>query len=327
MAESTAMVRYEGLSCYTANLAGYLAAEWSATTLIACSIRLAVRADLPGGQLAFSHHARPLDWLLDGTRLEYAAAATPAAALREISRELNMYGRVIVVTNNPALPWAPSGKAAPHWVLIDGKRGCDWRVSDSFSGLMPAGPQEPFTGWLTREQLSFAMDLPAWSPEQRQRNMLAFGYPVPLPRGRLARAPRAMWLRRVALGGLAAVPPPVLRGQWLTRDADIFPFLAERLADAAVISRCLDDCWAAAGHRAFAYRWRLATRADGPSERQRIALALKQWEQLPRVLRFASEASRRGHSRPSLLQSVFAALLAAETGLPMPGHNAADGGG
>jgi hypothetical protein len=326
MTESTAMMGYDGLSCYTANLAGYLAAEWSAATLIARSVRLAVRADLPGGQLAFSHHAQPLDRLPDGARLEYAAAVTPAAALREIACELDMYGRVIVVTNNPALPWAPDGDAAPHWMLIDGKRGRDWRVCDSFSGLMPAGPQEPFTGWLTREQLSVAMDLPTWSPEQRQRNMLAFGYPVPLPHGELAQVPRAMWLRRVAPSASAAAPPAVLRGRWLTRDAEIFPFLAERLADAAVASRCLDDCWAAAGHRAFAYRWRLATGADGAAERRRIAVALKQWEQLPRVLRFAAEASRRGRSRPSLLQFVFAGLLAAETGLPVPGRDASDGG-
>lgn len=315
--------RFAGLSCYTANLAGYLDAELAdVDAYLARSVRLAVRIDLPSGRLAFSHHRYPLDRMPDGTRLRYTTLP-PRAALVALADELSRRGRVLVVTDGSRLPWSPSrhrGAAAPHWLLVTGRRGHSWHVIDAFAGLLPGGEQRPYVGWLSTGQLSHAMALPErWSAEQHARNTLAFGFPVavPDPAGPL-------WLRRELQ---AAKPdtgeptgptgPAELAGDWLVGDEQVLPFLAEYLTTSGPeAARHLDDLWTSAAHRVFRYRW-LCSRPDLPeAQRQEYRTAAAAWEQLPKVLRFALDSARRGRSRPELLRRTFAHLLEVDATSP-----------
>lgn len=308
--------RFAGLSCYTANLAGYLDAELpDVDGYLARSVRLAVRVDLPAGRLAFSHHGYPLDRTPDGGRLRYATLP-PRAALVGLADELARHGRVLVVTDGSRLPWSPSrhrGAGAPHWVLVTGRRGHSWHVIDAFAGLLPGGEQRPYVGWLSAAQLTNAMVLPdRWSAEQQLRNSLAFGFPVavPDPAG-------PVWLRREPAAapsiGLAAPPTPdrpsALPGTWLVGDRDVLPFLADRFVTSAVAARHLDDLWTSAAHRAFRYRW-LCAQPDLPEAlRRRYRDARAAWERLPGALRFAVDSAGRGRARPTLLRRTFDHLL------------------
>ncbi|HXM58427.1 MAG TPA: hypothetical protein VOB72_23710 [Candidatus Dormibacteraeota bacterium] len=296
---------WRGLSCYTANLAGYLAAEWDARSLLARSVRLAVRLDRLTGTLAFSHHAPALDRLPDGTRLRYAPAESPAAALAALAEELAGFARALAVVDTARLPWSPAygGESAPHWLLIDGREGGRWHVADLFSGLLPAGEQRPHAGWMDSRQLRDAVTLPArWRPEQDVRNSLAFGDPVPVPA-----EPGALTLHRFAADAADGAGP----GEgWLVGDRDALPFLADFLAaQGAAAVRYREDVWAVAGHRAFVYRWRLATTGGRPEADRR---ALAQWERLPRLLHIALESALRRRPRPTLVRSAFQELLRVE---------------
>jgi hypothetical protein len=304
-----------GLSCYTANLYHYLAAEWDAAAIIAGSIRLAVRFQPPDG-LAFSHHEPSLDRLPDGTYLRYAGGPTPAAVAPDLAAEIAEHGRVLVVADSARLAWSltRAGPSAPHWLLIDDHDGTRWHVVDGFTALLPAGEQLPYRGWLSTAQLAEVMTLPGrWDPVLHLRNVLAFGSPVEVP------PTPAVWLRRGCEPPCpdADVVAPGHDGAasgWLSGDRQVLP----RLADAVVRSgvarwRHLDDLWAAAGHRCFAYRWRLA----GAHEAARPALqaALARWEQLPRLVRVAAESAQRGRPRASLVRMALLELLRAEEDL------------
>jgi hypothetical protein len=304
--------RFAGLSCYTANLAGYLDAELSDVDgYLARSVRLAVRTDLPSG-LAFSHHRYPLDLMPDGTRLRYTTLP-PRAALVGVADELSRRGRVLVVTDGSRLPWSPSrhrGIAAPHWLLVSGRRGHSWHVLDSFAGLLPGGEQRPYVGWLSTAQLSHAMALPDdWTAEQHHRNSLAFGFPVAVPH-----PVGPMWLRREPVA--TAPGPAELTGTWLIGDEDALPFLADYFADSPhEAARHLDDVWTLAAHRVFLYRW-LSTRPYLPDAvRRRYTTASAPWQRLPSALRFAVDSARRGRSRLSLLRQTFVHLLETDPGL------------
>lgn len=305
------MRQASGLSCYTANLAGYLACELpDVGRWLAESVRLAVRTDLPGGELAFSHHSYPLDRLADGARLRYATAADAADVVAGLTAELRGHGRVLVVTDSARLPWSPAlgaGPPAPHWLLVDASRDDGWQVHDAFAGLLAAGQQRPHTGWLsTAGLLSAMLPPPRWSAEQQRRNTLAFGFPVPVPAGSARQ-----WLRRVPDDSLAAELP----GSWLV-DADaVLPFLAALVAgQPEQVARYLDDLWSAAAHRVFRYSW-LARRPGGSAaERDRLAAAGDAWARLPAALRFAVDSARRGRPRASLVAATFEHLLQIELG-------------
>jgi hypothetical protein len=292
-----------GLSCYTGCLAAYLAGDGiDAAELLADSIRLAVRIDLPDGALAFSHHRVALNRLPDGTELSYATADA-AEAIALIAEELAATGRVIVVVNNAELPWSPSygcGPTAPHWLLVDGRCGDRWHVLDPFSGLLPSGEQEPFTGWLPTQSLLDAAIVPRpWTPEQHRRNELAFGFPVRMPSG-----PGVTCLRRSPPSDDSPLP-----GRWLLSYAETLPFLTayfgEHLTRSTSVS---DDVWAVAQHHAFRHHW-LARQGD--SERH-LAFA-DAWSALPQALRFATESAARGRARVGLLNTTLDYLLVLET--------------
>jgi hypothetical protein len=292
-----------GLSCYTSNLHRYLDAEWDGDAFIARSVRLAARVDLGDGGMAFSHHAPGLDRLPDGSRLAYSAAESPGVALPALTAELDRYGRVLVVVDSTRLPWsvAQGCPATPHWLLVEGTGEAGWRVRDEFSALLPAGMQLPYEGTLTTPELCDAMKLPdRWSPEQDRRNALAFGGEVTVPRY------PALWLQRAAD---TRVPPSAV-GHWLTGDEAVLTYLIGRGPDDAMTAH-FEDIWAAAGHRVFAYRWRLAG-APTEAERPALRMALAAWENLPRLLRFAVECAERGRPRRGLITTTLLALLSVE---------------
>ena len=304
--------RFVGLSCYTGNLACYMAAEFPGTDAqLARSIRLAVRTDASDGRLAFSHHRHPLDCLPDGTRLRYAAAADRAVAAAELANEMADRGRVLVVTDNARLPWSPSyrgGPAAPHLLLVDGHDHDHWHVADAFSGLMADGEQSPFAGWLSTEALLSAMVPPAtWSDEQKRRNELAFGFPVTVPA-----AGALWWLRRDDDDGSHAHLP----GDWLLEDRHALPFLADYVAaHPTAAERHLDDLWSAARHRVFAHRWHQRAGGLAADERALLEAAACAWDALPRAVRFIVDSARRGRPRDSLVHTTFDHLLACELAL------------
>lgn len=282
--------RFAGLSCYTSNLVSYLATEFATTPRdFADSVRFAVRIDLDGGDLAFSHHREPLNRLPDGTWLGYACG-TPEAAVAGLDAELGRHGRVLVATDAAALDWAPAartGRSAPHWVLVDGRRTGEWHVVDAFEGLLDGGEQVPYAGWLPADRLLDAMTPRApWTRHQRLRNELAFGFANPVPAG-------PHWLSR------RSAPPPDPRrlpGDWLF-DGDALTGLAELIAaDPEVGERHLPDLWAAAQHHLFRHR----TRGDAGAE--------SAWAALPQAVRFAVDSARRGRPRTSLLFTTFANL-------------------
>jgi hypothetical protein len=313
------MTSYDGLSCYTANLAAYAAVLFSGADpcrWLAESIRLAVRADLPDGELAFSHHAYPLDRLPDGSRLRYASAPTADLAKTGLTRELERHGQVLVVADNSRLPWSPaagSGQAAPHWVLVTDRAGQVCQIRDTFSGLLPAGEQQPYAGPLPVPALLEAMrPPPAWSGAQQRRNALAFGFPVPAPANGTWQ-----WLRRSAPASeqAPAAGPPGLPGTWLTDDGAVLPFLATLVAgQGGHAARYLDDLWSAAGHRVFKYRWLASRPGLAEAERDRLTAAAAAWGRLPVALRFAVESARRGQRRVSMVTTMFAHLGDIEAG-------------
>jgi hypothetical protein len=298
-----------GLSCYTAALHRYLAAEWDATAILARSVRLSVRAGEDGSLLAFSHHHPSLDLLPDGSRLRYAGAGSGAgsgrAALAGVAAELDRHGRAIVVTDSGRLPWSITygGPSSPHWLLVEGHDARGWRVVDDFTALHPDGEQLPHTGWLDDAGLAEAMNLPArWpQPAHRMRNALAFGATVAVTPG------RALWLRRSSAPAAPIRPNPD-GGSWRAGEADALTFLIDRAtADERIVTEHLDDLWAAAGHQAFACRWRL-DQPRGELERARLAAAHDRWSALPRVLRVAVESAARGRPRISLVRATLVEL-------------------
>lgn len=284
-----------GLSCYTANLHAYLAAEWDATALVADSVRLAVRDG--GGPLVFSHHAPPLDRLPDGSRLAYAGTDSPADARSRLAAELDARSRVLVLVDHARLPWSATygGRSAPHWLLLDGRRGTGWHAVDTFRAVLPDGAeQRGYRGPVDTAALTVPLE---WTPAQQRRTTLAFGAPVPVP------AAAHVWLRRVPDG--RAGPGPAGVDRWVTGRAAL-DLIAERLtAPEARLDAHLDDLWAAAGHHCFAYGRRLAGTGDGPAK-DALAAAGAAWGRLPKLLRVAAESAARGRPRPALVRAALA---------------------
>jgi hypothetical protein len=285
----------EGLSCYTANLAVYLGPD--ALDRIARSIRLAVRTDLGDDLLAFSHHRTPVD---EG-RLAYRGAGDTATALDAIAVEIEHAGGCLVVANTGHLDWSSAGHEgqAPHFLLVDDRRGDEWHVVDRFAALLPSGGgQEPFTGWISTAALARALTpIVPLPPEQRLRNELAFGFPRPLPRDG-----DYQWLERID----RPEPEAELEGEWLTETDAALELLGEFWAALDRLPerlRLLDDLWAAAQHHVFRYDRLLAA-----EEHPVLDDARRAWRDLPMALRFAVDSAARGRHRPTLVAGTFDAL-------------------
>ncbi|MGA5170063.1 MULTISPECIES: hypothetical protein [Streptomyces] len=298
-----------GLSCYTENLAAYLAARAPGSTdLLARSVRLAV--DPVTGR--FSHHDRALNNLPGGRRLGYRGAPDAETALAGITAELDRLGRVLVVADSGALPWlsgAPD-EHAPHLVLVDGRtpEGA-WHVVDGFSALFDGGAsQEPFSGELSADEFTALLGFPRGLSEvHRTRNALAYGFPVAPPPYETYQ-----WLAEEPGSTDERLPG----GPWLTGAGALEETARLLLADLGDggARGVLEDVWAAAQHHLFRDAHLLAAADDAlsPAERDAIGTTTAKWRELPRLLRFAANSARRGRPRPSLVGGAFTALAEAE---------------
>ncbi|MEU4129899.1 hypothetical protein [Streptomyces wuyuanensis] len=296
------------LSCYTTNLLAYLTPDVpDIRRRLAQGVRLAVRVDLPPGELAFSHHPR-VDTTEDGRELAYRAAADWPTARGALLDLLHREQRVLAVGNTRHLPWAPAhGQAdAPHWLLIRDHRDGRWLLADHFTALTPFGDQDPYLGWVDDTELATALTpLPHPPQEVARRDELALGRQIPVPP-----AGQYRWLAWAPATDDGAAPGP---GTWtldlersLARIADVLQ------DDSTALARYVDDLWAAARHHT--YRLAFAV-ADGTLHPEPAAAASVAWGELPRTLRFAAQCAARGRPRPGVVDRCIEQLLTAQSAL------------
>ncbi|WP_197287470.1 hypothetical protein [Streptomyces apocyni] len=288
------------LSCYTTNLVSYLR-PWipDVDVRLAHAVRLSVRTDAPGGELAFSHHGR-IDRTPDGQQLGYRGSGNWAYAKAALDRELALNGRVLACGNTRYLSWSPAFGLVdvPHWVLLERAAGGRWRLTDHFSALLPQGEQRPFAGTLDDDELRAALTpVGRQVPEYALRDTFALGEAVPVSSPMEYR-----WLVREPV--TAAHPR---RGTWVSEPLAVLSFLGERLSqDADALARNADDVWAAARH----HQHRLAVLAEAGLLSPSIAAeAAASWGELPRSLRFAVVSGQRGRPRPGLVAKAFDDVL------------------
>lgn len=290
------------LSCYSSALTGYLSRTDPAAPLrLARAVRLAVRIDT-SGELVFSQHRR-----IDGGDLAYRGAESWAKTCEVLALGVAAQGAVIAVGNTGSLPWSPQHGATgvPHWLVVDGREGGRWHVTDNFAALLPAGEHHPFSGWLSDERLRAALSpLGEVPPEVAARDRYALGDLVAVPSPASFR-----WLETGATEDSGTGAPEDEAG-WLTEPDAVLDYLATRLTDDdALLAGHVEDLWAAARHQI--HRLRALSPADATT-----AVAVTGWAELPRALRFAVDSAARGRPRPSLIAKAFAAV--ARTGSTLP---------
>ncbi|MFM9368747.1 hypothetical protein [Streptomyces sp. Da 82-17] len=315
------------LSCYTTNLLAHLAPEVPGVRRrLGASVRLAVRLDLPAGELAFSHHPR-LDRTPDGRELAYRGAADWPTARAALLDQLAYDGRVLAAGNVRHLPWAPGYglSDAPHWLLLHGHRDGQWLVADHFAALTPHGEQRPHRGWLTDTDLAAALTLVEDPPpEVSRRDRLALGGEIPLPDTGPYR-----WLAwqptqptqptaDTRPGEPTDDPGP---GTWSHDLADSLTHIAAVFRDhPEALPRYVDDLWAAARHHTY----RLACAVDdGALNPERAAASAAAWGELPKALRFAAQSAARGRPRPTVVDRALDQLRTAQADLD-PTHRRKD---
>lgn len=298
------------LSCYTTSLVCYLASEIPAVPRrFAEATRLAVRTDLPASELAFSHHTR-IDITVDGRELAYQGATDWDTAQEGLLVELAAQGQVLAVANTEHIEWAPGyGRAAaPHWILIRGRRDGSWKVVDHFAALTPHGEQEPFLGWLDDAELAQALaPVKEFGPEVARRDRMALGWATAVPPMSHYR-----WLVR-ARGDCAPTQEPREDapddGQWLLEPVAVLShILATLLADPAAAARYTDDLWAAARHHS--HRNTVLVSA-GLLDPETAASETTAWQELPKILRIAALSAARGRPRSGLVEEAFTDLILA----------------
>jgi hypothetical protein len=298
------------LSCYTASLARYLEGTYDdPLTRVARSVRLAVCTGLPNGLVAFSNHGTPLCDLEADHRLVYRGAPEPAALLAGLDREMATGHGALAVTYTGAMAWSRAApeQSAPHFLLLRARRGGRWRVEDAFRALLPTGHQEPFTGWISTDQLVTAMTPPLpLRPEHRLRKQYAFGFAVPLPPDE-----HYQWLSRdgVVPGAVVAKPPGWICDLAALRFLGDFWAALDQHPDRV---RFLDDMWACARHHTFRYAHLMSSQRLARNERRVVAAAHDAWQDLPMALRFVADCLARGRARPSLIRTTFGQLLRLE---------------
>lgn len=280
------------LSCYTTSLTDYLGAE--TRNKLAHRIRLAVRTDLPGGELAFSQHTRidtGEDW-----ELGYRGSPRWEVARDALAAEIAEHGAVVAMANTRFLAWSPHcGKAdVTHWIVLDGLDENGWSVTDNFAALLPSGEQHPHRGRMDDEQLRTALTPPGTlSAELALRDKHALGVPVPMPP-----LTHYRWLARQP-----SAPRCSPDGAWLSDLPAVLEFLRDAMAsDDRVLCRHADDLWAAARHHQFKLAVLTEEGALPPADAR---AATAGWAALPRALRFAADSSVRGRSRPGVVTRAF----------------------
>lgn len=301
------------LSCYTTNLVDHLAQDNPAVrSLAAKATRLAVRVDLPPGELAFSHHTR-VDGTEDGRTLGYRSAADWETAKKGLLIELAAEERVLVVGNTGHMSWSAAfGKApAPHWMQIRGRRDGRWLVSDQFAALTPFGEQQLFLGWLSDDELARALTpIPRPAPEVAQRDRLALGRAIAVPPANEYR-----WLVRAAEHPAAGLPDSDLpdHGSWILDPVAALTQVREVLvSDPTAAARYGDDLWAAGCH--YAHRNALLA-LSGLVAEEAAAAATAAWLELPKTLRFAAQSAARGRPRTGVIEQALTHLVHATEAL------------
>lgn len=311
------------LGCYTSALLAYLRERTGADPAgrLTRAVDLAVRTDLPPGQVAFSQHAR---WDgHDGRALAYAGAAAWAAAEAGLRAEADRSGTVLAVGNTRTLPWSPSygRRAGSHWLLVrPGRAG--WTVEDPFAALLPEGEQVPYAGGVDTAGLRLLLTpVGDAGPHRRTREEWALGEPVSCPPPGAYR-----WLVPEAdPGGRSGTADPADRrlgpGRWTAGTPQTLEWLADHLpADPGLLPACLDDLWAAGRHHVAQARLRAA---DGTAPHDTDAL-VKGWADLPQALRFAADSAARDRPRPGLVRASLLRLAeatrAARPSLPEACH-------
>ncbi|MEU8332262.1 hypothetical protein [Micromonospora sp. NPDC048839] len=283
------MTNWADLSCYTSNLAAYLApGRPHLRSELADAVRLAV---LPA-TTALSHHGR-----IDGGSLGYLGTGRWAEATAGIAAELETHGAVLAVANTEHLPWSPEyrRRATPHWVLLTGRTAGCWQVEDHFAATTPHGEHRPYHGQVTEGGLRVLLTpVTTASGEVANRDRYALGEPVEVPPPSHYR-----WLTRTA-----AVRTPAEPG-WLT-GSEAVTHLAAAVEDRARLAALADDLWAASRHQVFRHRVRSAAGLTDPAV---AAAAVSAWEELPRALRFAVESAGRGRPRPGLVRTAFDRII------------------
>ncbi|WIM99849.1 hypothetical protein ACTOB_003514 [Actinoplanes oblitus] len=286
------MTSWADLSCYTSNLAAYLAPERPRLRAeLAGAVRLAVRPETT----AVSHHRR-----IDDGRLAYRGADHWPDAEAALVAEQEAYGAVLAVANTARLPWSPGYRtaAAPHWVLLTGRRGGRWSVADHFAATTPLGEHPRYAGQVSGAELAALLAPVGTVPaEVANRDRYALGAAVPVPPASAYR-----WLTRTGGAGLPA------ETGWLT-GPDAIAHLAVLATEPARLAALVDDLWAASRHQLFRYRVRSA---DGLTDPAASAAAEAAWAELPRALRFAVQSARRGRPRPGVVRAAFDRIAAAE---------------
>jgi len=298
-----------GLSCFTANIHAYMAAEWDADAVLARSIRLTARIGLDGWPDAFSHHDPALDLLPDGTQLAFRSNSSWQEAADQVKAEVIRHGRALILVDGARLPWSTvvgrPASAVPHLALVDAVEPGRWHVSDEFTALLPGGWQEPGRGWLTPDLLHPAFTAePDLLSAPAVRAAMAFGSRRKLP------PPGAVWLSRTERPVAPVSEPP--DGDWLQGHAAVCHHLAHGVRRAELPRELADDLWTAAGHRVFDLTWR-AREMLAPPHAEALVNA---WSALPRTIHFALESAARGRRRDDLIISAFTRLAELESEVP-----------
>ncbi|MFF3500649.1 hypothetical protein [Streptomyces sp. NPDC003247] len=300
--------RISELSCYTTNLVAYLDRdEPGAAHRLAHAVRLAVRTDVPGGGLAFSHHRR-IDRTGAGWELGYRSAADWAMAREGLRREASAAGGVLASGNTRHMPWSSQCGAAgvPHWILLKTRPDGRWAVTDHFAALLPEGEHRPYAGELTDGELRAVLTPVGDRGPAAVRDGLALGEPVPVPP-----ADEYRWLVRQP-----HTAPQPLPGHWLQEPRAVLDFLAGRVAaDLPTLVDHADDLWAAARHQCH----RITVLADqGLLPEPAADPAVEHWSKLPQTLRFAALSAARGRPRPELVVRAFDDVIQAVSDLDRP---------
>lgn len=294
------------LSCYTTSLVRCLEPDVpDVARRFAEATRLAVRTDLPPGELAFSHHTR-VDVTADGGHLTYRGAADWTTARAGLRAELDAHGRVLAVANTEHLAWAPGhGRSAtPHWILLHGRPDGAWQVTDDFAALTPLGEQQPYAGRLDDAALARALTPVGQAPpEVARRDRMALGRATAVPPPAHYR-----WLVRTHDGPAPQDGAPD-DGHWLLEPVAVLShILSTLLTDPAAAARCTDDLWAAARH--YTHRNAVLV-SDGSLDPKTAAAETEAWQELPRILRIAALSAARGRARNGLVEEAFTDLIRA----------------
>jgi hypothetical protein len=308
----------EKLTCYTAALAGWLAAEgqtwWRPLLAGGPVLRIEPAGD---GLHKFAHHWRaPAPSL--GLALSVAQSwAEAGPALDDL---LTRHGRVVIAGDGFRLPWQRAWRRrhVPHWFLLRRTDDGRLRVDDPLTLVNELGRQDSASVVLRREQLPEACRaLPPGSVVFSLREAAALGLDDPVI------GPSYRWLSPVRVGDSRRLPPQSAElarsDPTVTALHDLAAaFAAEGTMPSAY--RQVDDLWQALRQRELATaalaveRVRRPCPADMPDPRGWTD-AVAAWRRLLVLLfhaRLAAESGQLGGRAAAVVARAFEQLAGIE---------------